>query len=473
MSSISALNSLLDSSSSSSSSTINLSQILEAALGASSEGIDVNAAVSAAITAAEKPETTWENQLTQLQNQTSALNDLQSGVTSLDNDMQALNNLMGPLSSATVTSSNSSIVTGSAVSGTASGNHVIVVNSLANTASWASGIVASGTTPLAGGSFNITGADGTVTSISTGTGTSTLNDVASTINADNLGLSATVVTDAAGARLVVVSNTSGSAANFSVANGGGLTFGQVEPGSNASYSVDGLTLSSATNTVTGAIPGVTLNLQSASPGTQVSLNIAPDTSAASTAINQFVTDYNAIITGLNAQFADSGSGQGVLATDPTVRNLQNEMLSALGYTYVPATGTTTMPNLSSMGITVNNDGTLSVDSSTLNNALQNNYSDVQSFFQGAAFNGFAGSMDQQLTNFLSPSDGAFTVDLSSISSEESDLQTDITNFQTNVIAPLQTQLQAQYSQAEEQLQELPTEMKQIDEELGLNNSSGG
>ena len=472
MSSISALNSLLDSSSNSSS-TIDLSQILEAALGASSEGIDVNAAVNAAVTAAEKPETQWQTQLTLLQNQTSALNSLQTGVTSLDNDMQALNNLMGPLSAATVTSSNSSIVTGSAVSGTASGNHVIVVNSLASTASWASGTVASASTPLAGGSFTITGANGTPTTISTGSGSSTLNDVANTINGDNLGLTATVVTDAAGARLVVVSNTSGGAANFSVANGGGLTFSQVEPGSNASYSVDGLTLSSATNTVTGALPGVTLNLQSASSGTQVSLNIAPDTSAASTAINQFVTDYNSVITALNNQFADSGSGQGVLATDPTVRNLQSEMLSALGYTYVPATGTTTMPNLSSMGITVNKDGTLSVDSATLNNALQNNYSDVQSFFQGSAFNGFANFMDQQLTGFLSPSDGAFTVDLQSIGSEETSLQDDITNFQTNVITPLQTQLQAQYSQAEILLQQLPAEMKQIDEELGLNNSSNG
>jgi flagellar hook-associated protein 2 len=126
-----------------------------------------------------------------------------------------------------------------------------------------------------------------------------------------------------------------------------------------------------------------------------------------------------------------------------------------------------------MGITVNKDGTLSVDSATLNNALQNNYSDVQSFFQGSAFNGFANFMDQQLTGFLSPSDGAFTVDLQSIGSEETSLQDDITNFQTNVITPLQTQLQAQYSQAEILLQQLPAEMKQIDEELGLNNSSNG
>jgi len=60
-----------------------------------------------------------------------------------------------------------------------------------------------------------------------------------------------------------------------------------------------------------------------------------------------------------------------------------------------------------------------------------------------------------------------------MSTQESTLQTDVTNFQTNVIAPLQTQLQSEYSQAEIALQQLPTQMKEIDEELGMNNSSNG
>jgi flagellar hook-associated protein 2 len=80
-------------------------------------------------------------------------------------------------------------------------------------------------------------------------------------------------------------------------------------------------------------------------------------------------------------------------------------------------------------------------------------------------------VDQQLTSFISPGDGAFTVDLSSISTEYSGLQTDITNFQTNYIVPLQAQLQSDYSEAEIALQGLPQEMQQINTELGLNNNS--
>jgi flagellar hook-associated protein 2 len=103
--------------------------------------------------------------------------------------------------------------------------------------------------------------------------------------------------------------------------------------------------------------------------------------------------------------------------------------------------------------------------------LQNNFNDVQNFFQGSALNGFANSLDQQLTNFTSPADGAFTVDLSSMSTENTSLQTDITNFQNNVIAPLKTQLTAEYSAAEIALQQLPGEIKNVDAELGENNSS--
>ena len=107
-----------------------------------------------------------------------------------------------------------------------------------------------------------------------------------------------------------------------------------------------------------------------------------------------------------------------------------------------------------------------MDSSALQNTLQSNFSDVQSFFQGTALNGFANSLDQQLTSFISPGDGAFTVDLQSINSQITGLQDNISNFETNYITPLQAQLQNEYSQAEILLQQLPTEMQQINTELG-------
>lgn len=475
MSSVSALNSLL--SSASGSSSVDLSSILEAALGASSPGLDVTAAVNAAVSAAEAPEQAWESQETTLQNQISALTAIQTDATNLDNDVQSLNSITGPLSARTVTSSNSNVVSASAASGTAMGNHVVVVNSLATTASWTSATFASESTALPAGNFTITTGSGATATITTD-GTTTLSDVANQINGDNLGLTASVVTDANGSRLAIVSNSSGSAANFSITSSDptGFGFTQAATGANAALTVDGISISSASNTVTGAVPGLTFNLLSADPGVQVTLGVTPNTSQASTAINQFVTDYNTAIQALNSEFtfSSSTSSEGPLSSDSMVRNLQSELMQALDYTATPASGETmtTIPNLSSLGISVNNDGTLSVDSGTLTATLTNNFSDVQNFFQGSSFNGFANSLDQQLTSFLAPGDGAFTVDLGSMNSEITDLQTDITNFQTNYIAPLQTQLQSEYSQAEILLQQLPNEMKQIQTELGQNNSSG-
>jgi flagellar hook-associated protein 2 len=111
-----------------------------------------------------------------------------------------------------------------------------------------------------------------------------------------------------------------------------------------------------------------------------------------------------------------------------------------------------------------------VDSTTLQNALQSNFSDAQTFFQGSSMDGFANTFDQQLSGFIDPGVGAFTVDLSSINSQYNDLQDSIDNFETNYITPLQAQLKSEYSQAEILLQQLPTEMQQINTELGLNNS---
>ena len=471
MSTTSLLNSLLGSS------APNLSSILQAATGAYSAGIDVNAAVNSAVRAVQASEDTWKSQLAVLQSQSNALTAIQANVTNLDNDMHALNNLTGPLSATTVTSSNASIVTATAASGSATGNNVVVVNNLASTASFSSSTVASSSTALPSESFTITNNGGTAATITTGSGVNTLADLSTAINNAGLGLTASIINDASGSRIAIASNTSGTNGNFTVSSSGSsFVFSQAVTGNNASLTVNGINILSASNTVTGAAPGLTLNLLGASPGTSVSLLVAPNTAAATTAINQFVTDYNTVIGDLNAEFSNTaGLGQGSLAQDPTVRNLQNELLQALNYTAPPAPGssTTTVANLTSLGLSVNTDGTLSVDSSKLSSILQNNFGDVQNFFQGASLNGFGNSLDKQLASFISPADGAFTVDLQSVGTQSRGLQTNISNFEANVITPLRAKLQSSLSQAEILLQQLPAEMRQISMELGQNTSSTG
>jgi flagellar hook-associated protein 2 len=298
-----------------------------------------------------------------------------------------------------------------------------------------------------------------------------------------LGLTATATTDSSGNTYLTITSAdtvSPFTINEPSASGSSFNFTQGVAGANASLTVDGVPINSATNTVTGAIPGVTLTLLGADPGSQTGLEVGSDASGVSTAINQFVTDYNTAIGLVNAQFTvnsttnSSGvtsSAEGVLASDPTVVNLQSTLEQAISYLNVPATGTTTVSTLYDLGITANPDGTLAVDSTTLDNALTNNPVDVQNFFEGASLNGFANSLSTSLNSLTDPANGAFTVDLSSISTTNTDLTSEINDFETNYIANQQTVLTAMYSSAEIALQQLPQEMQQIQAELG-NNSNG-
>jgi flagellar hook-associated protein 2 len=562
MSSVSSVNTLLNGTTTNTP-DINISSILAATSG-NTAALDVTAAVAAGIYADRAPERVWQADQTTLSSETTALTAIQTATTAVTTDLASLNTLTGPLAARTVTSS-SSDVSATAATGTAAGDHVVVVNSLATTGAWYSDLETSPTATLPSSSITLTTASGKSTTIATGSGTAgdTLNDLSNAINSAGLGVTASVVSDSTGSRLALIANNSGSAADFSIsepytswtapvlpsgetlgansitmtsattpattatiattsgetytqlaaainavtpslgvtatattdssgnqslsitsnsttpfiinepsANDSTFAFTQATAGTNASLTVDGVPISSASNTVTGAISGVTLNLLGAQPAVPVDLTVASDATQVSTAINQFVTDYNTAIGLVNAQFTIGSNGtEGVLASDSTVSNLQSTLEQALNYQATPATGTTTtVSNLNDLGITQNSNGTLSVDTSTLDNALTNNPGDVQNFFQGPALNGFANAMTNVLASYTDPTDGAFTVDLAGISATNASLTSQINSFETNYIANQQTVLTAEYSSAEVALQQLPAEMANIQAELGNNGS---
>jgi flagellar hook-associated protein 2 len=454
-----------------------LNSVLQATNDSSSGGLDVTSAVAAVIAADSAPEIAWENQQTTISNQTAAINQLESESSNLSDQLNALNDVAGALGSISATTSDSTVVTASAQPGTVLGNHVIVVNQLATTASWYSSSVASSSTALPTGSFSIS-ANGTTTAINIGgTGNpDTLDAVAASINSQSLGVTASVITDSSGARLALVAQSSGAAANFSVSVGSGsatssgLTFTQPVTGADASLTVDGVPITSASNTVTGAISGVTLNLQGASsPDTQVNLSLAADSSSIESAIDSFVSAYNTLITDVNSQFNynSSTNTDGTLSSDSVVRGLQSSLLAATNY--APTSGSS-ISSLAALGISTNQDGTLSVNSSTLESAINSNSSGVQAFFQGTAQNGFATSLNTTLSTYTDPTEGAFTVDLSSLSNEYQDLTDQINTFQLYITAE-QAKLTTEYNNANIALQELPTEIKQTQTLLGENNSS--
>ena len=450
----------------STSSTAALSSVLSA-LNNGSTGIDVTSAVASIIAAERTPETAWQAQQTTLNNQAAALQQLESEANAVTEALQTLGDAGGDLSAISATSSNTSVLNATAAAGTAAGTHSVTVSQLATTGSWYSAEEPTSSTTLANGSISIS-SGGVDHSFTIGSGVNTLDQLATAINAGSIGVTANVVNDGTGSRLALVAQSSGAAADFSVSSSSTLTFTQSQPpGLDASLKVDGVPVTSASNTITGVVPGLTLTLTGTST-TPVTVGLAPDSSTITSDVSTFVNAYNALIKDLNGQFTYSGStsSEGTLGSDSVVRSLQSDVLNASNL----SGGSGTIPSLSALGVTTNQDGTLSLNSSTLNQALTSNFQGVVDFFQGSGSEtGYASSFIATLNQYTDPSQGSFEVDLKSEQSEYADLTNQISTFEL-YIASQQTTLTAEYNNANIALQQLPEQIKQVQALLGENSS---
>lgn len=445
----------------------------------SSTGLNVAQLVQASMAPLEIPEQNLQNEQTQLSSQSSALGTLNSDLTAFQSALSALSSLTGGLASTAVTSSNSSVLTATSDSTASAGDHSVTVTQLATTSSYYSNELASASTTFATGSFSIQVGSGTPTNITVDSSNDTITGLAAAINAAGAGVTATVVTDKNGARLSLLSNTSGTAGQITLNTSGftGLTFTQPAAAVDANLTVDGVPLVNGSNTVTGAIPGVTLTLTGTS-SSAVSLDVTPDATQATTAINSFVSAYNQLVKDINAQYATSTSTSadgssttvtaGVLASDPGLMDVQEQLLS--GVNYVMTGSNNGITSLSSLGITMNQDGTLTVDNSTLQNALTGNFSAVQNFFQGTSST-FGSQLTSTLSNLADPVNGPFNIELSNITTQQSDLSQQLTQMQQQ-LAVEQQQLLQEYSQVNSTLQTLPQMLNQINSQLGTLGGSG-
>ncbi len=427
-----------------------------------SNGINVQLLLDVALAAIEAPLVSLQRQQSALQVKTKALQSIQDDINSLATAVTDLSSTSGAVNSLTATSSDSTVFTASADPTALSGTHSIVVNSLATTSSYYTNPVASATTAIGTGSFQITVGSQPPVTITVNNTNNTLNGVAAAINGQNAGVTASVINDANGARLALVSNTSGAPGNLTISNDStGLGFHQAVTGSNASLVVDGVPINSTSNTLSGVIPGATIQLTGAAPGRAVSLTLSPDSSQATKAINQFVTAWNKVMQVVNLQFAVTSSGRagGPLEADGTLRGVQNQLLSAVTHS-IP--GNNGLVNLASIGVNMNNDGTLAINSGTLSNALNNNFSSVHTLLQGAS--GVATGLANTLKQITDPANGSVTLDLQGFSNENRDLTQQIDVMRSQLLIQQQN-LTDQYAKLQTTLQEMPLLQNQLTAQL--------
>jgi flagellar hook-associated protein 2 len=329
----------------------------------SGTGFNVSSTVAQIVSNLQNVETPWKNQLTSLEGQDSAISNLGTLLSNVSNDISSLTDFQGILAQKEGSSSDTNVLELTAATSSATaGTHTVVVQNLAQTSSGYLDAITKSSDALAG-SVSIQVGNGTTenivigaapstpaaNTIYTGTGGDTLSDLAAAINSANLGVSANVLTDANGSRLSLVSGTSGSAGQLTITSGltdanadttknptGALNYNATVTGLNANLTIDGVPLTSASNTVTNLIPGVTFQLlapsATESDGSQepVQVVIGNDNTGVESTVNQFISDYNSLISAVNAQEGNTSSGTPEpLFGSPTLSLLQNELLNSV------------------------------------------------------------------------------------------------------------------------------------------------
>lgn len=453
----------------------------------SGQGFDVTSTVNQIVTNLQAVETPWKSQLTSLQNRDTALSSLGTQISTLSTDLQNLTDFQGTLASKSGSSSDPSVLALTSASALASaGTHTIVVQNLAQTSSAATDAVGASDALTGAITFRVGNGNWQTVNVGDGGTAKTIAGLASAINTAGLGVRAGVLTNADGTeRLTLVSQTSGAAGQITIADATNhpsspttladsasadenpmLGLAVVQAGLDARMTVDGVPdITSASNTVSNAIAGVTFQLlstgSSSSGSETVQVVIENDTSTIESAVNQFVTDFNATMKTINTQEGKDSSGNAEpLFGTAVLAQLQQGLLSALSASY----GSGTINSLVSLGIgaSASADGTITLNSDTLSNALNSNFSDVVSFFQEA--NSFGATFAQTLEALGNNmgANGAISLAVKEDSSQEATLNADISK-QEALIATQRANLTTELNEANQILQSIPAQIQQVNE----------
>jgi flagellar hook-associated protein 2 len=385
----------------------------------SSTNIDVNGIVSQLMTLEQRPISLLNAKEASYQAKLSAYGSISGALSGFQGAISILNSAIKAQALA-ATSSDATTLTASATSTAAAGVYGIDITALAQ----AQRLVAAGQTSdttaigtgaattltfdagtISGGTFDpVTGtyagaafaSNGGVThTVTIDSSNNTLQGIRDAINKANVGVTATIINDGSATpfRLVLSSSTTGVANSAKITVAGDATLStlltqdpaaaqnlsQTTAAQNAALKINGIALSKASNSVTDAIAGVTLNLSKITTVT-TNLTIAPDNAPVTSAVTGFVKAYNDLAKALKSVSAyDPAAKRGaILQGDATVRTIQAQVRGILSSAVSGAAGSLT--NLSQVGVAFQKDGSLALDSSKLNTALAGGFNNVASLF---------------------------------------------------------------------------------------------
>ena len=416
-------------------------------LGGVGSGIDTAALVSGLVNADSGRLSALKSKQTSTQSAISTLSDISSTLGTLQSAVDALTTASG-VGSFSGTSSNSAIAV--STSGNAlPGSYTMSVTQLARAQRTYSATFTSASNGTGNaGSLSIqvgTGAAAAPISIAS---TDSLDQIAGKINASGARVSASVFYDGADYRLQVRGLDTGkdNAVSFTQSGfdlGLNVATNTVQKAQNSIVKIDGFDVQRSTNQVVGAIQGVTLAL-TAETTTPVDVTVAADSTGLAAKIASVVTAYNSVFAKINsaAGHGTSKAGNSELASDSTLRSITNRLSSALQ----AVAGTGTYSTLGSVGLSLQKDGKLALDTTKLNAAVAADPAALTKLFAGdsSGTTGVMSSLSKAIKTYNQSGTGLLT-------QHQNDLQGRVKTLSNNIVREqsrldrYQTTLQKQFS----------------------------
>ena len=384
-------------------------------------GLDIESLVTQLVAAERSPvENRILRQDAQITAELSAFGTFKNALAAFQSSLADLN-VLDNFGRRVGVSSDSDVIAATSDGTAVNGSYDITVNQLAKAHSLASGsyastdeVVGTGTLTLRFGTTDYTPPDPgpesynaftlnperDVATITIDSSNNTLEGVRDAINAADAGVTAAIVNDGSGFRLLLSSAQTGAANSIEIAvadsgdgdnadasglsalafNSTATNLSQTVAAQDANFTVNGLAISTAGNVATDVIEGIDLTLKDVSGAAPVTVSVSEDTEALKELVTDFVDGFNNFVrtaNGLTAYDAESGSA-GALQGDFSVRSITGQLRQVLSDAVEGFNGP--FSNLSELGITTETDGTLAIDSARLDSVLAQNFDDVVGLF---------------------------------------------------------------------------------------------
>lgn len=457
-------------------------------------GLDVKSIVAQLVAIERQPLTNLQVQAATVQTRISVFGQIKSLVSTLSDAASRLGSLT-TFNGVKTTSSNSKTVSATAIGGTVANSFSVKVENLAKAQATASaallpvgGALGAGTLRLQLGQWTVVPSSFTP-QVSGGqfdieiSATDTVSDVASKINGAKTGVTATVLNDAAGERLLLRSNATGLASGFELsmvsdadgqpADAAGLSRlvvgASIQLPDDARIQINTIAVSSSTNKFENVVSGITLTANEVSID-PVEITVSPDKAVLKSAMNDFVAAYNAVNQAVNEQtkFDPATKVGGLLQGDSTAIGLQNALRGILQST----TNGSAYQRLADIGITQQLGGDLAIDSAKFDTAVDNGdeLKNLLRIDNGNALTNGVASKFAAFSKGLLATDGLFSSKDASLK-RALELNSKDQARLTDKVARIEAQLNRRYSALDVQLNSLNALNAYVTQQVTLWNRS--